>query len=440
MIHYMSTFGVGDAWVANELHVVESQGVPFVLHAMRAPTRALFASAWAAELARETRVIYPLPKLALVSSVAAAPFRFGGRFFAALGNALFGKRESLRARTAALWHFAVACHWAHSLRADDKPVTHIHSQWIHSGGTIAMYGAWLLGKSFSFTGHAADLFRDRVALEDKVRRAEFIVCISEFHRDFFKSLGARDEQLVIVYCGIDVDHFSPRPRSTRRPTDRLRIRSAGRLVAKKGFADLIDACKLLADAGVDFDCVIAGSGPLQSDLQSRIDGLALTDRVRLTGVEIKQEEIPDFMHDGDLFCLPCVRAPDGDIDGLPQMLMEAMGCGLPSLSTRLVGIPDLVIDGQTGLLVEPNQPRQIAGALIKLRDDPYLCERIVDRARRHLHERFEIVTALQPLIRKYREKLGATTRVTGGAANARTATAAAYATTAAAPAHEANDS
>ena len=120
---------------------------------------------------------------------------FGRRYFAALANALFGKRESLRCRFAALSHFFVACHWARKLRRES--VSLIHSQWIHSCGTIGMYGAWLLGCPFSFTGHATDLFRDRVALEDKIRRADFIVCISKFHQNLYKTLGARDDQLSI---------------------------------------------------------------------------------------------------------------------------------------------------------------------------------------------------------------------------------------------------
>src|SRR6266568_5920202 len=291
MIHYMTVCGIGDAWVGNELHTVQSAGIPFVIHAMRRPTRKLFDSPWAQDLNARTRVLYPLPPVGLFLAVMAAPFRFGHCFFAALGNALFGRRESLRNRVASIAHFFVACYWAGQLR--HQQVSHIHSQWIHSGGTIAMYGSWLLGKTFSFTGHAADLFRDRVALEDKIRRADFIVCISEFHREFYKKNGGRDEQLHIAYCGIELDKFAPPP-APRTPDGKLRILSSGRLVAKKGFADLIEACNIIADRGIDLECVIAGSGPLQQQLQRQIDDLRLTDRIRLTGQEIKQEDIPAF--------------------------------------------------------------------------------------------------------------------------------------------------
>ena len=404
MIHYMSTFGVGDAWVGNELRIVMLRGVPVVLHAMRAPTHALFKSPWAAELAGRTRVLYPLPKLRTLVDVLAAPFRFGN-FFPALANALIGKRESLRARIAALSHFFVACHWAQQLRRSPEPVSHIHSQWIHSGGTIAYYGAWLLGKSFSFTGHAVDLFRDRAALEDKIRRADFIGCISEFHREFFKSLGARDEQLVIVYCGIDFSLFKPRLTMQGSAGGAFRIRAAGRLVEKKGFTYLIDACRILRDRGVALDCAIAGSGPLQAALQAQIDQAGLADLVRLTGKELAQEQIPEFMDGGDVFCLPCVWASDNDVDGLPQMLMEAMACGLPAISTGLVGIPDLIIHEKTGLLVDPNNSTQLADAIIRLKDDPSLAIRLVAEGQRHLRARFDINTSLEPLIQRFRGRL-----------------------------------
>lgn len=403
MIHYITTQGVGDAWVGNELRTVRAAGIPFVLHAMRRPKATYFASGWAAELGEETRFLYPLPPAGLAFSVLAAPFLFGRRFFEASRNALFGRRESMRRRVACLFHLLVACHWARSLRRE--PVHLIHSQWAHSGGSIGMYGAWLLGAPFSFTGHAADLFRERVALEDKVRRADFIICISEFHRDFYKSLGARDEQLHVVYCGIDPDHFTPRPKEEARgrPTSLI---SAGRLVEKKGFVYLIDACRILAGRGVDFRCTIAGSGPLEASLRRHVEGAGLADRVSLTGRAIKQEEIPDFMHGGDVYCLPCVWASDNDVDGLPQMIMEAMACAVPVVSTRLVGIPDLVADGESGLLVEPNEAGALADALQALIDDPARARRLGEAGRARVRERFDIRTCLAPLIEQFRIKLG----------------------------------
>lgn len=402
MIHYMTTQGVGDAWVGNELRIVTGAGIPVRLHALNRPAATYFKSADIEALNRDTDFIYPLSPLRALAAALAAPFRFKGRAVSAFWNALTGERESAKVRLTGLWHYAVACHWAAGLRGQEAD--HIHSQWIHSGGTVAMYGAWLLGKPFSFTGHAADLFRNRAALKDKIRRAGFIICISEFHRQFFLENGARPEQLHIAYCGIDTGHFTPR-RRTRAKGEPLHILSSGRLVDKKGFDVLIGACALLRDRGYAFRCTIAGSGPLEADLRARIAAAGLDGRVAMTGEALKQEDIPAFMYSGDVYCLPCVWAKDNDVDGLPQMLMEAMACGLPAISTRLVGIPDLVIDGETGLLVPPEDAEALADALMRLGDDESFAQQLAESGHTHVTKSFDIDSCLEPLLRQFRSAL-----------------------------------
>jgi colanic acid/amylovoran biosynthesis glycosyltransferase len=406
MIHYITTNGIGNAWVANELSRLEAGGVPFVLHALRKPEALFHGSDWAVRLNQRTRSIYPLPGPALLLSLLLAPLLFRGRFVAALLNALFGRREHSRARIGGIAHLAVACHWARRMRAAPEPVTHIHSQWIHSCGTVAMYLGWLLDKPFSFTGHATDLFRDRCALLDKIERADFIVCISEFHRDFYLKHGARPEQCVIAYCGIDPAVFHPRAAAAVAADRPYRILASGRLVEKKGFALLVDACRLLADRGLRFECVIGGSGPLEASLRAQVERLGLADRVSVTGQALQQERIIDFMHGGDVYVLPCVWAADGDVDGLPQMLMEAMACGLPAVSTRLVGIPDLIRDDVTGVLVPPEDTVALADAIANLMGDPARSKRLADAGLRWVHERFDLSSCLEPLIDRYRQRLG----------------------------------
>lgn len=404
MIHYMTIQGVGDAWVGNELRVVRGAGIPVVLHALRRPTKTFFTSGDIAALDRATQAIYPLSRRRAAAALLLGPVRFGGRFWRALGSALFGPRESARIRLLGLWHLAVACHWAAGLR--DQPVAHIHSQWAHAGASVAMYGATLLGVPFSFTGHAADLFRERAALRAKIAAAEFIVCISEFHRQFYLSEGAYPGKLFIAYCGIDTAHFAP-VRRVRPEGAPLRILSSGRLVDKKGFDVLIEALALLRDRGLAFEAVIVGSGPLEPQLRAIVAARGLGDRVTITGEALKQEDIPRFMAQGDIYALACQRAADGDVDGLPQMLMEAMACGLPAVSTRLVGIPDLVIDGETGLLVDPENPAALADALARLAANPPLADRLAQAGRRHVLDRFDLTSCLEPLLERFRTRLEA---------------------------------
>jgi colanic acid/amylovoran biosynthesis glycosyltransferase len=401
VIHYISIDGIGSAWVAIELSIMKRRGVPFVLHALRPPLNDLFSAQWALELNRRTRRLYPPSVLGIAWSLLLAPFVFGCRFYAAAVNSLFGQRETLRGRIAACAHFLIACDWARKLRRE--PVTMIHAQWAHAGATIGMYAAWLLGVPFSFTGHAADLFRDRVALKDKIRRANFIIAISNFHRRLYIQNGAREEQLHIVFCGIDVKQFPMR--AAQRAIPPLRILSVGRLIEKKGFHLLIDACRLLQDHGTEFECVIAGSGPMEVELRRRIASLDLQDRVIITGKAVLQEALPQFLTEGDVFVQPCIWSRDNDVDGTPRTLMEAMACGLPCVSTRIVGIPDIIVDGQSGLLVAPDDPQELAEAIGRLLDDNNLARRLAIGGRERIEEHFNLDTCVEPLVELFASQL-----------------------------------
>lgn len=400
MIHYITSNGVGNAWVGNELSQLSQRNIPFVLHSLHGPQQTYFKSPAVNEINQKTKFIYPISPVKLMAAVCSGPFVFGQHFWFALLNSFFGRKESFSVRLKSILHFAVACVWAKSLKG--KPVSLIHSQWVNSCGTVAMYGAWLLDKPFSFTGHAADLFRERCALKDKIVRADFIVCISSFHRDFYIEEGADPDKLIIAYCGIDTSLFKPPTSETSEGP--VRIISSARLVEKKGLSYLIDACQQLVGHET-FTCTIAGSGPLLSELREHIDKLGLSELVFLTGKPILQEEIPEFMASGDIYCLPCVWADDGDVDGVPQMLMEAMACGVPVISTQLAGIPDLIEHERSGLLVEPSNATALAQAITRLADDRGLREQLAAQGREKVLNSFDIAHCLEPLFEKYRQAI-----------------------------------
>jgi len=399
VIHYITTNGIGNAWVAAELRGIQGYGLSCKLHSMRAPHQNFFASKWAQRMNEATQLIYPMPVIQTAWSIASAPLRFRGRFATALLNALFSARESSRARVACLAHLAVACHWARSLDPDDVDL--IHSQWIQSGGTIGWYAAWLLDKPFSFTGHAVDLFRDRSALKDKIRSADFIVAISEFHKQFYIDNGANPDKVHVVYCGIDLSDY---PYSYHGVDPKPRILSFGRLVEKKGFDTLIAACDLLRKRGRSFECVIAGDGPEEQRLQQMVTQLDLQGVVQVTGKPLLQEEIAGWLGAGHVFAQPCCWSSDNDVDGIPRSLMEAMACGLPSVSTAVAGIPDLIKDGESGLLVPPKDAAALADALERLMDDEVLAQRLSKGGRKHIEEHFNLETCLQPLAELFRSK------------------------------------
>ena len=400
MIHYITTNGIGNAWVAAEIKYIVDEGLPVVLHSMRPPQQNFYGSDWAKKMNHKTQLIYPINILSILMSLMLAPFLFGRYFWLSLSNAFFSKRESLRARIACLFHLLIAIDWARNIRKED--ITLIHSQWIQSGGTIGWYAAWLLNKPFSFTGHAVDLFRDRSALRDKIHFAVFIIAISEFHREFYINEGANPEKIHIVYCGIDIDDFRYSYKTLSIP---VRILSFGRLIEKKGFDTLIEACAILRDKEIDLECEIAGSGPDYEMLVKLVNCHKLNDRVKITGKPLLQEELQGWLKQGHIFAQPCCWSRDNDVDGIPRSLMEAMACGLPSISTRVAGIPDLISDRETGLLIDQKDPEQLSKVIETLIHDTVLSEHIARGGRKRVEERFNMETCLKPLVEIYRKKL-----------------------------------
>jgi glycosyltransferase involved in cell wall biosynthesis len=189
-----------------------------------------------------------------------------------------------------------------------------------------------------------------------------------------------------LYNGIDLDAFTPAPHVERDPA---LILSVGRLVEKKGFEDLIRACALLRQAGVEARCEIIGAGERREALQALIDTLDLGQQVRLVGPK-PQDEVMAAYRRAAVFALPCVVAEDGNRDGLPTVLLEAMASGLPVVSTNLVGVPEIVDDGVNGLLVEPGDVAGLAAQLARLLRDAGLRHRLGEAGRRKVAERFDV--------------------------------------------------
>ena len=206
--------------------------------------------------------------------------------------------------------------------------------------------------------------------------------------------------IFIVYCGIDVSQFSYHFNQISTP---VHIISLGRLVEKKGFQYLIDACKILKSKNINFKCTIAGDGPLENYLKNKIEEQNLGNFIDITGKALLQEEITSFLHSGHIFAQPCIWSTDNDIDGIPRTLMEAMACGLPSISTKIAGIPDVIIDEETGLLVEPTNSLALAEAILKITYNPKLAEKLSRNGRNHIEKTFKLPNCLNPLIEKLKK-------------------------------------
>lgn len=277
---------------------------------------------------------------------------------------------------------------------------HIHSHFAHVATDIAMYASWISGIPFSFTSHANDLFQRGWLLKEKVNRSAFAVTISEYNRRFLIDRGAPEEKIHVIHCGVDMEFF--RPRMTQAVDSITKIGTIGRMVEKKGFDTLIDACELLRKKGCSFHLEIAGSGPLYNDLHDRINVKNLSDKINLIGA-LPHDRIPAWLKSKDIFALPCKRDKNGDMDGIPVVLMEAMAMGVPVISSRVSGIPELVEDGKTGLLIAENDAESLSDAILKILSDESLRNSIIKNGIEKVKHEFELsknAALLSTLFRK----------------------------------------
>jgi len=272
-------------------------------------------------------------------------------------------------------------------------IDHLHVHFANVPAATAEIAQQLTGIPFSLTAHAKDIYlTDDVALDRRIRSAEFVLTCTEYNRRYLETVSTSDTPIYRSYHGIDLTRFHPHKsyvatESGTQPP--LKILSVGRFCEKKGFPDLLDACHQLQQMRVPFHCTIVGYGPLANQIQAQIAALGLEDHVTLAG-KLTQTEVIEQYHCADVFVLPCVVTPDGDRDGIPNVLLEAMATGLPVVSTAISGITELVQSGENGLLVSERDAAAIATALIQLAQNPALRQDLGRAGCRTVHQNFTL--------------------------------------------------
>jgi glycosyltransferase involved in cell wall biosynthesis len=251
----------------------------------------------------------------------------------------------------------------------DDGVKHLHSHFISSPGDVADMVGRFSGMPYSLSAHAKDIYLSPPAdVKRKLLRAQFTVTCTEVNRQVLAAI-APTAALHRMHHGVDHTLFHPKRRLL--PPVVPRLVSVGRLRAKKGLDILIDACAVLQQRGQAFACDIVGYGDERAALQAKINHLQLTSHVRLVG-KLAREQVIERYAGAAVYVQPSRIADDGDRDGIPNVLLEAMAMGLPVVASRVSGIPELVQDGINGLLVEPNDPNALADALQKVLQQPTL--------------------------------------------------------------------
>lgn len=335
------------------------------------------------------------------------PFRYLKSFWYALRHAECDEGYTTISRFTC---FHLAVHLAYLLHSQQqtsgKRCAHIHAHFAHDPTLIAQLTKELTGLSFTFTAHARDLYQiSKSALTDRVAAAVAVVTCCGANLRYLQEVisPANHAKLRLIYHGVNLSHFQAVQPTIGRERSRpnLQIISVGRLVDKKGFSDLLQACALLHRRGYGFRCLIYGEGPLHDALSTQIDALDLPQVVQLMGA-CTQQELVKILPQSDLFVLTPFMTSDGDRDGIPNVLVEAMACGLAVVSTKVGGIPELIRDGENGLLAEPHAITAIADQLAMLFADELLRHQLGNAARQTVEELFDLQSGARQLVSLFR--------------------------------------
>jgi len=281
-----------------------------------------------------------------------------------------------------------------AMLARSRGIKHLHAHFASNATTVALLAGRLADIPYSFTAHARDIYHTYVDPETdsgvrrrKIAAAEFVVTVSEYNRRYLSQLaipGSAD-RIHRLYNGIDLSRFTP----GRAGREAAHFLAVGRLVEKKGFPYLVDACRLLRERGYAFRCTIIGDGPEHEALVGKIRMAKLENIVQLPGSRTQEQLLKDLQQ-ATAVVLPCVVAKSGDRDWLPTVLLEAMAMGLPAVSTTVAGIPEIIDHEKTGFLVPPNDASALADALARLLDEPERCQTMGEAGRLKAEDVFDL--------------------------------------------------
>jgi glycosyltransferase involved in cell wall biosynthesis len=356
---------VSHAFIRREVEGLRDRGVAITTFSIRPTPPDELLTAADRDTAAQTLTILPPRWGALARAHLRAATRSPLRYIATLVLALRLSAGGVRNGLWQLFYFVEAIFLWDRLR--DLGIRHVHAHFANVAAAVSLLVAHFGGVlwSWSFTMHGPTEFDDvsRYGLAEKVRRARFVACIGDYCRAQLMKLVEREHwaKLEIVHCGVDPSAYDIPDRDGRHGP--LHVLCVGRLVADKGHGMLLDALATLRDQGVEVRTTFAGDGPERGALERQAAQLRLGAGISFVGV-VSQERLRDLYSAADVFCLPSFA------EGVPVVLMEAMATGLPVVSTRVAGIPELVDDGVSGELVPPGRPEAIASAIRGLAADP----------------------------------------------------------------------
>jgi glycosyltransferase involved in cell wall biosynthesis len=293
---------------------------------------------------------------------------------------------------------AAARNWVHAMvlvdRLAERAPAHLHAHFLHSPAAIAFIARKISGQRYSLTGHAKDIYTTLPEnVQMRCRNAEFVTtCTDANRRHLVEEIGLPPTAVRLCRHGVDLDRFG----ADGREPQSGRILSIGRLVEKKGFDVLVRACGELRRRGIGFELRIVGTGPLREELLALAQEEGIAEQLQMPG-SMSQAQVAAELAAAEVFALTPMVMPDGDRDGIPNVVLEAMAAGVPVVASAVSGIPEVIEDAVNGRLVAPRRPGHLADALTELLGDAPQRARLAEAGRRFVAAECAWAQAVVPL-------------------------------------------
>jgi len=393
--YVMSRFPkISETFILNEMLELRRQGVEIEIFPL-IREREDVTHAEVSELTPHAHYA-PVLSLRVCASQVAWLLRAPRRYLGTWARVLRGNRRSRAALVRSFYIVPQAATFARELRA--LGVDHVHAHYATYPALTAYVIHRLVGLPYSFTAHAHDIYVDRPMLEEKLAAARFVVTISDFNRKLLRELYGRSADRVhVVHCGVDAELFRPGPPG---PRGELTVLCVASLQEYKGQTYLLEACQLLVRQGVSLRCLLVGEGRDRGELEDLVQRLGLEHVVSFLGSQ-PRHAVRDLLGRADVFALPSVTARDGQMEGIPVGLMEALASGVPVVASDLSGISELVDHERNGFLVPERDAQALASAIARLAEDEELRSEFGRAGRRTVLASFELtdnVARLQELL------------------------------------------
>ncbi|WP_432736050.1 glycosyltransferase family 4 protein [Maridesulfovibrio sp. FT414] len=383
---------ISETFISNEIRLLEQRGVKIHIISMRRP-RETFTHKSISEI--KAAVSY-LPS----TLEGCLEELFGStELDAGLKVPRYGKDAEFTSRIDKIWEVyretGSEASFKHMLQAEyivekilpGSDIFHFHAHFAHSPCSVARDAGRLSGLPFSFTAHAKDIYTQKPEkVTAKISEAKFAVTCTGYNCEYLQSIAPEGKPIHKVYHGIDLALFSSdKDHTSSAPYE---IFTVARFTAKKGLPTVFKALKTLDEKGIDFSYKIVGDGDEREQTLALLDKLGIAHKCTWLGTRT-HEEVLELYRKADLFAIGCEIAENGDRDGIPNVLAESMAMSVPVVATTVSGIPELIENGRTGLLVEPRDHESMAEAMEKMLTDQEFRKSVIPAAKQRVHEIFD---------------------------------------------------